>query len=77
MPCANAGITSHAWTVSVVALVFSVLWVAGVSAASFFDEPVMAYVRLSCNESNKADECVFAPWLILIPPIVVVAIGWH
>ena len=68
-------------------LVFSVLWVAGASAASLiFDEPVTAYVRLestfhTCTESNNTDECVkllrrLAPWLILIPPIVVLAIGW-
>ena len=68
-------------------LVLSVLWVAGIGAAGLiFDEPVSAYVRLesmfdTCIKAKKADECAEwlrrgAPWLALIPPIVVLVIGW-
>ena len=67
-------------------VVLSVLWVAGVGATSLiFDQPVIDYVRLestfdNCINAEKADECAallrrVAPWLALIPPIVVLAIG--
>jgi hypothetical protein len=68
-------------------LVLSVLWVAAVGATSLmFGEPVSAYVRLesmldTCINEKKGDGCAEwlrrgAPWLALIPPIVVLAIGW-
>ena len=68
-------------------LVLSVLWVAGIGATSLiFDETVSAYVRLesmfdTCIKVKKADECAEwlrwgAPWLALVPPIVVLVIGW-
>ena len=68
-------------------LVFSVLWVAGIGAAGLiFDEPVGAYVRLESMSipasrrrklMNVLSGCDGgAPWLALIPPIVVLVIGW-